>query len=216
WGHKELTRRPADDWSRLHDEKFRIVSQTVWAAVRERMGLMRKSYLRHSDGKLWGRPPNGKESPYLLTGFTACGVCGASLYVMSDKTRGIGRPKLRRFSYRCQVHVQRGNAVCANAVSLPMLDTDAAVLETLESSVLNPEIVERMILLAIADLDRPSEQPATTPKDLRAKLATLDRELTRLTEAIKLGTRTVPLLAKELETAQRSRDAISALLAPAP
>src|SRR5262249_3796557 len=71
-------------------------------------------------------------------------------------------------------------------------------------------------LLAIADLDRPSEQPATTPKDLRAKLATLDRELTRLTEAIKLGTRTVPLLVKELETAQRSRDAISALLAPAP
>src|SRR5262249_52141573 len=152
-----------------------------------------------------------------LTGFTACGVCGASLYVLSDKARGIGRPKTRRFFYRCQVHVQRGSAVCANAVGLPMMDTDAAVLQTLESSVLNPKIVERMILLAIADLERPTQDdPISRSKDLRGELAKLDSQLIRLTEAIKVGTGAVPLLVKELETVQRRRDAVTALLSPPP
>src|SRR5262249_12977652 len=108
-----------------------------------------------------------------------------------------------------------GNTVCANAVSLPMLDTDAAVLQTLESSVLNPEIVERMILLAIADLDVPSE-PGPAPTDLRAQLADLDHQLARLTHAIAAGGVAVPPLVRRMQELQRRRDAVSALLAPAP
>ena len=34
-------------------------------------------------GKLWGRPPSGVESKFLLTGFAVCGICGGSLCVRS-------------------------------------------------------------------------------------------------------------------------------------
>ena len=144
------------------------MSDAEWAAAHERLAAMRAVYLRRADGRLWGRPMHGKESPYLLTGFSACGVCGASLYVLS--TPGAGRPAPRRFTYVCTVHKQRGTTVCANAVALPMVATDQAILDALERSVLDPRVVERAILLAIAELDRPAE-PVRAATDLRADLA---------------------------------------------
>ena len=149
FGHERPTARPPEQSRRAHNEALRIIDEPLWEAAHARLARQRATYLRHSDGRLWGRPVNGAESPYLLTGMSACGVCGASLYVLSTKAQGIGKPKLRRFVYRCQVHVQRGTAVCANTASLPMVATDQAILDAVEAHMLDPAIVERAILLAI-------------------------------------------------------------------
>jgi hypothetical protein len=147
------------------------VPEDLWHAAHERLRGQRARYLRHQDGRLWGRPTRDRESPYLLPGFAQCGVCGASLYVRSGTaTRGIGRPKTRRYAYQCQVHSYRGGAVCTNASVLPR-ETNI----TLGSGEV-PNLVKRMRALqrqrdALAEEFVQISAPATPlPRDLRAML----------------------------------------------
>jgi hypothetical protein len=116
---------------------------------------------------LWGRPTSDRESPYLLPGFAQCGICGASLYVRAGTpTRGIGRPKTRRVAYHCQVHRHRGPTVCANASMLPREATEAAVLDALNTSVLDPEVVEQALREAEATLrEQARQRPEARPRD---------------------------------------------------
>ena len=215
WGAKRRSAKPEAEWVRHRDEALRIVPDALWAAAHERLASVRDGYLRHQDGRLWGRPANGKESPYLLTGLAACGVCAGSLYVVSGMARGIGRPKARRHAYWCAVHKTRGAAVCANGVGLPIEAADGALLAALESSVLDPAIVEAALDAALDSLaaTRAAAAPAA---DVRAALADADAQLARLAEAVRLGGGSLLVLVREIATVTRRRDALAAALAPAP
>jgi len=90
----------------------RIVSEELWAAAHERLRGAREIYLRDTRGKLWGKPANGVESKYLLTGMAVCTCCGGALTVRHGKGRGR--------AYMCLTHVTRGPRVCANGLSAPM------------------------------------------------------------------------------------------------
>jgi Recombinase len=68
WGIKRQTGRAEADWVQLEILALRIVPESLWQAVRERFRDTRASYLRATNGQLWGRPANGIESRYLLTG----------------------------------------------------------------------------------------------------------------------------------------------------
>ncbi len=74
----------------------------------------RQTYLRGTHGQLWGRPVDGHESKYLLTGLSRCGVCGGTLIVRS---RDHGHR--RAYFYACSSFHHRGKTVCAE------LDGDA-------------------------------------------------------------------------------------------
>ena len=63
WGHKRPTRRPPEEWHRAHDERLRIIDEPLWAAVHEHLAGMRARYLRHADGRLWGRPVAARSRP---------------------------------------------------------------------------------------------------------------------------------------------------------
>src|SRR3989442_1158341 len=76
WGQKRPTLRPKDDWIVVPAEPLRIVSEELWQAAHERLHTSRQSYLRTNEGKLCGKPGNGVESKYLLTGLVTCGECG--------------------------------------------------------------------------------------------------------------------------------------------
>jgi site-specific DNA recombinase len=79
WGLKRQTGRAESEWVQLALPDLRIVPEPLWQAVRERFRDTRASYLRATNGQLWGRPANGIESRYLLTGLAQCGRCGGSL-----------------------------------------------------------------------------------------------------------------------------------------
>ena len=83
----------------------------------------------------------------------------------------------------------------------------------LEASAPNAQIVERAIMLAIAEHTAPATKPALSATDLRADLA-LDKQLGNLTDAIAEGNGAMPLLVRKMQDAQRRRDAVAALLAP--
>ena len=121
WGIKHQTGRVEAEWVQLEKPDLRIVPEPLWQAVRERFRDTRASYLRATNGQLWGRPANGIESRYLLTGLAQCGRCGGSLIVHSRASAG-----RRTHAYLCSYHHLRGNTVCPGGLVLPVEVTNEA------------------------------------------------------------------------------------------
>jgi len=204
WGLKKSTPRDPSEWVREMDERLRIVSDALWQAVHERLGRARQAYLRGTEGQVWGRPPSGVESKYLLTGMATCGWCGATLHVRS---RSHGRR--RAFFYGCTAHHHRGSRVCRNGLELPMVETDEALLTTLEAQLLHPEVVQRAVREAVAHLSAAPAQPPARIEAARAELVGVTAQLKRLTDAVVLGGE-LPTLVAEMKTLERRRAALQA------
>jgi hypothetical protein len=96
---------------RFESEALRIVPEDLWSAAHERLKTTKGSYLRRTNGRVWGRPEINTPSPYLLTGLSVCGVCGAALLV-----RTIQRGKYSY--YACAGHHRKGDRVCANRLTM--------------------------------------------------------------------------------------------------
>jgi site-specific DNA recombinase len=82
-GQVKQTDRPSSEWFSVPAPHLRIVSDSLWKEVHDRLDKARSVYLRGTKGQLWGRPQKGLESKYLLAGLAGCGSCGGSMYVKS-------------------------------------------------------------------------------------------------------------------------------------
>ena len=189
WGIKRQTGRAEAEWVQLEVPALRIVPEPLWQAVRERFRDTRASYLRATNGQLWGRPANGIESRYLLTGLAQCGLCGGSLIVHSRASGG-----RRAHAYLCSYHHLRGSTVCPGGLVLPMDLTNEAVLETIEQEVLHPEVVRRALRRVLDELNAPTDTVVPHRTALQAELAVLEQELARLAAAVAQGGDLKPLL----------------------
>lgn len=130
----------------------------LWNSAHDRLGASRLNYLRATDGKLWGKPANGIESKYLLTGMATCGTCGGGMLVYS---RSHGRQ--RAFFYGCpRARVE----LCRNDLEVQMDTADAAALEIIGDDVLSPDV----IALALDKLMAMCEAPAESVDVRRGKL----------------------------------------------
>jgi site-specific DNA recombinase len=203
WGQHAQSARPADEWLRLDVPDLRIVSDELWQAAHHRLAGVR-AHLAKVTGGRFGTRARDIESPYLLSGFARCTVCGGGLTVMS---RSHGRH--RASFYGCLAHHKRGSSVCGNGLVLPIDCVDEAVLGTIAGDVLRPAVV-----MAILEgvLERMS--PRTIARDvdeLWTEAATIDREITRLTNAIATGGELAPLL-EALKVRQSRRDELAAAL----
>ena len=78
WGVKHAQERAESDWIRRDAPELRIVSEGAWDAAHRRLGSAQRTYLRGTNGQLWGRPMTGLASKYLLTGLSRCGCCGGA------------------------------------------------------------------------------------------------------------------------------------------
>src|SRR5262245_36851672 len=207
WGIQRQTVLAEADWVQLEVPDLRIVPEPLWQAVRERFRDTRASYLRATNGQLWGRPANGIESRYLLTGLAQCGRCGGSLIVHS-RTSG-GR---RAHAYLCSYHHLRGNTVCPGGLVLPVELTNQAVLEAIEREVLHPDVVQRAMNRAINELNAPTDTVVPRRTALQAELGVLEQELSRLAAAVAQGGDLKPLL-EGIQARERRRQPLQAELA---
>ena len=179
WGQREYTRRPENEWVTVPAPQLRIVSDELWTAVHERLRASRQNYLRRTNGRVWGRPANGVESKYLLTGMAICGACGGGMLIRSRKAS-----RQRSFFYGCAANYQRGEDVCRNGLEIPMSMADRAVLEMIEESILTPAVIEEAIEHLFGMVSEPSESDAQRTANLRASIERLEAEVARLTAAI--------------------------------
>jgi site-specific DNA recombinase len=189
WGIKRQTGRAESEWVQLELPDLRIIPEPLWQAVRERFHDTRASYLRATNGQLWGRPANGIESRYLLTGLAQCGRCGGSLILHSRASGG-----RRANAYLCSYHHLRGSSVCPGGLVLPMDLTNEAVLKTVEQEVLHPEVVRCALRRVLDELNAPTDTLVPRRTGLQAELTVLEQELARLTAAVAQGGDLKPLL----------------------
>ena len=181
-GAKKFQRRPQHEWIIVPVPHLQIVSPELWNEVQDRWKNVRQLYLRATDGQLHGRPTNGHESPYLLTGFTECKTCKGSLFIRS-RSHG----KRRAFHYACTTHYQRGPEICAESMLLPMELLDRAILKTVEQDVLHPSILAKAVEKALQHLQTHNDEPDTRREVLQKDLAHVEAELARLATAIATG-----------------------------
>ncbi len=196
WGQRRYLDRPQDEWTVVKMPHLRIVDDELWRAVHQRLAASRSTYLRQTDGKLWGRPTRGLDSRYLLTGMGQCSVCGGSMIVVSS-----GAKDRRIFTYKCANYHNKGKTVCPNGLTVPLGATDQAVLSAIEEQALQPEVVEKAIDRALEML-RPAEDHAKLD-GLNADLVIVQSEIDHLTKAVATGGDLPSLVAAIKEREQR-------------
>ena len=189
-GRKRPQARGVLEPVRVSAPHLRIVSDELWEAAHARMETTRRTYLRGTHGHLWGRPSNGIESKYLLTGLARCGGCGASLVVRSRH-----HGKRRAFYYACSAFHRRGGAVCSNSLEMRLEAADEAILTALEGQLLDDSIITEAMAEAVARLQSPGEDLVARKDRLQRKLNDLSADLERLTAAVLAGGEAATLVA---------------------
>ena len=172
WGRHRQHARDASEWMRVEAPDLRIVDESVWTAVHDRMPRGRAVYLDRTGGRAHGRPLTGTVSPYLLTGFVSCGCCAGSPIVRSQPHRCRREPRLAWYYY-----MTRGTRVCANQYEAPLAALDALVLDAIEQDMLAADVGEPAILRAVDLHLRGQMDVEQRARDVSKELAILDREM---------------------------------------
>jgi hypothetical protein len=172
WGQKQQAGRPESDWLHVEARDLRIVSDELWQAAQAQATERRAKYK--------GGDRSFRTSPYLLSGFARCAVCGGG-FASHSRTHG---KHLARF-YGCTSYWERGANVCGNRLVGRMEAIDAEVLATLKDDILRPTVVERAVSLALAELN--PERERTEQAHVSAELAEIDAECRKLTGGITAG-----------------------------
>jgi site-specific DNA recombinase len=198
--------RPESEWVTTPAPQLRIVTDAQWDAAHARIEATAATYGHESNGKLIGRPSTGLAARHLLTGLSACGICGGGFM-----RRVYGASRGRRMEvYLCTQYHNKGATVCANNLPLLLQGADAAVLGKLRDYVLRPDIVEGAIMDAVAAL-RPSADVSEKQRArLTRELAKAKGEAANLAAAIARGGDMAPLLdalkARQADQARLQRE----------
>jgi len=202
WGEVKPSRQPETQWERASAPRLRLVSEELWEAAHEWLRASRANYLRTTNGQLWGKPPSGIESKYLLTGMATCGVCGGGLVAYP---RVHGRPGARK-RVHCYACPRARVGVCRNDLEVPLSMADEAALAMMSGDVLSPAVVDLAIEKVVALLDGPPEDTAARRKQLTSALAKTERELANLGAAVANGDPPESLLATMRDRERTARD----------
>jgi site-specific DNA recombinase len=161
----------AEPLASLVREDLRIVSDDLGNAAQSARASREGDQLRAKDGKLDGHPA---ESPYLLTKFTKCSECGASLYVKDSGPRKDGS---RKAVYRCVAARTVGR--CSATQGLDVAELDATVLRLVDRELLQADVIEKALdaeLAAAGDIAAERER-------VTVELAEVQAEINRLVSA---------------------------------
>ncbi len=210
WGGKRVPPRPAEA-SGSAVERPSCASSTRRSGRRahERLAGARALYRRARPGQLCGRPANGIESKYLLTGLAACGGVRRVARGAQRRCKRRPAPALLRLQYL----PRRGRRSAAIAVSRSCADR-RGVLDAIEQEVLHPTCRAR-------DREgprrlRPARQRSPRARPLQARAArALDGRWARLTAAIRLGGPLASLVASFSRRAAGARAERAETLRPA-
>ena len=111
------------------------------------------SYLRASNGQLWGRPANGIESRYLLTGLAAVRSMRGSLIVHSRAVSGPAEPR----PTSAPTTTSGGRRSVPEALVPRWTRHNEASSKAFEQEILNPEVVGARWGRVLAQLHAPTD-----------------------------------------------------------
>lgn len=197
WGQHRQSARPETEWLRVPVPHLRIVDDDLWTRAHDRITLISQRMKT-----AWGAPmarQRDRDSPYLLAGHGRCAVCGGAMTTLWRRDH--------QLVYGCLTHAKKGEAICTNALVLPLQHVDRAVLTAFGGDVLNERVVS-----AILDEVMVALQPARLEDAIgvcRGELASLDRTIANLVTAVERGGASVDPLVSKLQQRQAEREQVA-------
>ncbi|HEV2438842.1 MAG TPA: recombinase family protein [bacterium] len=163
--------RDKSEWIMQHDENLRIIPQDIWDHVMRRHREAAATSKRRAH-------PGGSPHRYLFSGLLVCGPCGAR-YVMRSGS-----------SYACSFHVNRGAAVCGNALTISRRLLEDRILRAVREQVFTPEAMMFLTQEVEKELREWQKMRQSHPQDRRGledKLRQSLAERDNIREAIRRG-----------------------------
>ena len=182
WGQARRAKRPEAEVLRIDAPHLQIINDDLWEAAHARLSAARRVYLTGTRGRRFGRPPLGSPSPYLLTSFAQCGVCGSSLKVRTRSHR-----HFRAKFYGCSGYHDRGRTVCPNNADVPMVEADGMVLEVMLDELLTPDVLGAAVEAALQTLVGDQTHAGDHGDALDEQIRRVEQERDRLVQAVATG-----------------------------
>ena len=201
-----MTARPESEHIRVEVPGLRIVEDELWDAAHRRMKATRRTYLRGTDGKLWGRPPTGTAAKHLLVGMAICAKCGAGLEIRS-RSHGKKRAKF----YACSARWRKGEAVCGNEMHMPMRTADQAVIDAVLNDILTPQRLVEVTRKAVKMAREKVESDSGDRGRIEGELRDAEKSLGRLCAVIEAGGEAEVFVGR-INALETRREALSARL----
>jgi site-specific DNA recombinase len=203
WGVKKASRKNVAEWVRIEAPEVQIVDEALWQRVQRRIVENGEVYARGAGGKLIARPSRSDwDSPYLLSGFVRCGVCGGPVIVSTQRSGAAKKTFLR-----CAKRWKGGPTVCSNKMTVRAELLDRAVFAALTEA-LKEEAVAVVIEGALAHI-REAGDTSGRLAVIEADLEAAARRERNLGEAVAEGG-TPEVLISLLKREQARRKALEA------
>ena len=202
-GKRIYRRKPATEWRRTEIPEQRIISDELWNAAQHRMQIVNELYALEAR-RLRARAVT---SPYIFSGLLKCSLCGASITIVSGRSR-----KRQDVRYGCSLHYHRGRGVCPNRLLIARRALEEQLLAGLQAKVLHPDVMactldvfEEQLLLAA---NRRGEESAV----MQRRVETIQKQIRNCTEAIAEGKRSPSLMERLSELEQELADTKAKML----
>jgi site-specific DNA recombinase len=206
-GRTEVRKVPPSEWIIKDNEKVRIISEELWAAVREQNPRMTKKVSCAANG---GMNRTAASRTYLFSGCLQCGLCNASIVIIAKS----GDHAI----YGCPYHRHRG--VCKNNLKIDRRRLEDQLLGKLVASLRAPEYAELIAqeferqLKAAQKAETSAKTEAEANRDeLLRERATLSKNVANLADAIAEHGLSV-MLSTQLSQAEKRIELIDGLLKP--
>jgi hypothetical protein len=121
-------------------------------------------------------------SPYIFSGLLKCSLCGASITIVSGRSR-----KRQDVRYGCSLHYNRGRGACSNTLLIAIRTLEEQLLEGLKAKVLRPEVLKYTLDRFEVELGRALAQRSSAQGNWRSLEASIETKIANLTRALADG-----------------------------
>ena len=166
---KRISRpNPEAHWVISDVPELRIVEQPLWDAAKARQGSLKT---KNTGDNIWDR----RRPRTLFSGLLKCGCCGG------------GFSKVSQTQFGCSTARNKGKALCANKLTISQTDLEERVLEALQDNLMDQELLEVFCREYAKERNRLNAQAEQGRGALEKELATVNRDHSKLVDAIIAG-----------------------------
>jgi site-specific DNA recombinase len=187
---------PSSAWVTTDVPQLRIVDDEPWNQVKARQAEMRRVTAK-GDPKQFNR---ARRPRYLFSGLTKCAECGGG-YVM------YWRDRLACFG-------ARSRGTCTNRLTISRQEVEERVLVAVRDKLMRPELFEDFCREYVRELNRLRMEHRASLSHGRQELASVEREIRKLVQAIKDGMPALSIKDELLSLEARKAELQSRLEAP--
>jgi site-specific DNA recombinase len=184
------------EWVTTAVPELRIVDDELWNQVKARQADMRR-VASNGDPKRFNQARRPK---YLFSGLTKCAECGGG-YVM------YWRDRLACFG-------ARSRGTCTNRLTISRQEVEERVLVALREKLMRRDLFEDFCREYVRELNRLRMEHRASLSSARSELATVEREIRKLVQAIKDGVSALSIKDELLSLEARKAELQSRLNSP--